>query len=264
MKIAVCLKYGLDVNEIKVDAETLTLRMGNVPRKFGDYDYNALVEAARLGEAQGNEVDILVFGPESAKDGLKEAMAMGADKAIVIVDPLDGEADTMMSVEAIARVVEKLGGFDLIICGEASIDGASYQFVPRLAERLKMPHMAFVNRLEVDDEFVLVDRNVANRSESLKAVLPAVISVTEEINNPAKPTLIQVLKAKDKPVEVWSVEADLGVSLEELQASSGAQRIGMQGIKVERKQIVLKGMSPQEAAEQLIALLEEEEVLNHG
>ena len=74
----------------------------------------------------------------------------------------------------------------------------------------------------------------------------------------------EVLKAKDKPVEVWSVEADLGVSLEELQASSGAQRIGMQGIKVERKQIVLKGMSPQEAAEQLIALLEEEEVLNHG
>jgi electron transfer flavoprotein beta subunit len=263
MKIAVCLKYGLDVDEIKVDQETGELRLTNVPRKFGDYDYNALTEAARLGQEEGNQVTILVFGVEAARQGLKEAMAMGADQAIVIADPLEGAGGTQVSVEVIARAVEKLGGMDLILCGEASIDGASYQFVPRLAERLRIPHVSAASGLRMEADSALIDRNLVDRSETLKVRLPVVLSVNDEINTPTKPTLMQVLKAKDKPVEVWSLEADLGTGVEELQADAPARLASMHGIQVERRQEVLKGLEPKAAAEQLLALLAQEGVLSH-
>jgi len=263
MKIAVCLKYGLDVDEIKIDQETGALRLANVPRKFGDYDYNALTEAARLGREEGNQVTILVFGPAAARQGLKEAMAMGADQAIVLEDPLEGAGGTQVSVEVIARAVEKLGGMDLILCGEASIDGASYQFVPRLAERLRFAHVSSACALRIEGDSISVDRNLTDRSETLRASLPAVVSVNDEINKPTKPTLMQVLKAKDKPIEVWSLDADLGVGVEELQANLPSKRTSLRGIQVERKQQMLKGLEPKAAAEQLMALLEQEGALRH-
>jgi len=255
MNIVVCLKYGIDVDEIKIDPETLEMHTENAPRKFGAYDYNALVEAARLGEADDRRVHIIVFGPESARDGLKEAMAMGADKATLVIDPLDGVGGTMVSVEVVARTVEKLGGFDLILCGEASIDGASYQFAPRLAERLQVPHLVYANRLRVEGGFASVDRNIADRSETLRAPLPAVVSVTEEINAPTKPTLMQVLKAREKVIEVWSVD-DIGLLPEELMALSGGKLLKAYGIQQQRKMEIWEGLSPEEGAAKMIELFE--------
>lgn len=262
MKIAVCMKYGIDVDEIRVDPDTLELHIENAPRKFGAYDYNALTEAARLGEEESNEVHILVFGPEAARDGLKEAMAMGADRATILVDPMEGAADTMMAVEAVARMIEKLGGFDLLLCGEASIDGASYQFVPRLAERLGVPHLAYANRLAFEDGYISISRNIGNRSETLRAPLPAVVSVTDEINTPSKPTLMQVLKAREKVIETWTLDT-IGLTVDELQEASSAKLLESRGIELKRKRIIWKDISPEEGVAKLLDLFESEGLVSN-
>lgn len=258
MRIAVCLKFGLDVDEIKVDADTGEVRLANVPRKFGEYDYNALTEAACIAEMGEHEVVILVFGPSSAGAGLREAMAMGADRAVVIEDPTGGFSPTATSVEIISRAITKLGGFDLILCGEASIDGASYQFVPRLAERLQIPHIAYACKLSIENDKVSVERNLSDRTETLETILPVVVSVTDEINQPAKPTLMQVLKAKEKPVDVWTLDEDLGVTLDDLSQGAPSEQLKMRGIQVQRKGVMFKELSAQDAAKELFNILQEE------
>lgn len=262
MKIAVCLKYGLDVDEVQADPDTMQLRLDNVPRKFGNYDYNALTEAARLGDGLDAVVHILVFGPESAKEGLNEAMAMGADEATIVADPSGGFAPTPLAVEVIATACEKLGGFDLFLCGEASIDGASYQFAPRLAQRLGIPYLTYANRIKVKDGEVIIDRNVANRSEHYKGKLPMVISASAEINEPAKPTLMQVLKAKDKPINLWSLSENLDLQWQALVQSTPLELQNKAGVRVKRKEVVIEGEEPVTAAAKLIDRLENEGMLS--
>jgi electron transfer flavoprotein beta subunit len=205
-------------------------------------------------------LQILAFGPPETKDGLKEAMAMGADSAIVLEDPSSGELDAQAAVEAVATAVDKLGGFDLILCGEASVDDSTYQFVPRLAERLGLPAIAYANRLTIEDGYVTADRNLEDRAETLKAPLPCVISVTEEINTPTKPTLMQVLQAKDKEITLWNITEDLGLSEQQLGAASGITAVSTLGFEVPRRQTVIKDMSAAEAVDDLLGLLEEEGV----
>jgi len=248
-RIIVCLKHVVDVTQIKVDATTRRLITSDAPRKISDFDMNALEEAVRIKEKFGGEVVALTLSTEDASSSLRDALAMGADKAFLVKDPTS---------YLLAEAVKKVGSFHLIICGEASIDSYSAQVGPRLAEVLGIPVVTYARRLSLEGDVVVAERSLEDHSEVVKVKMPALVTVTKEINEPRIPSLMDVIKASKKELVTWSLE-DLGVSKEKIRAvSSAVQILEVLAPKVERKQIKIEGKNPQEIAEKLVKYLIQE------
>jgi electron transfer flavoprotein beta subunit len=264
VKIVACIKYSLDVSEIKVDPASKELRLANVPKKVGNIDKHVLEAAVSLKEQYGGVVHAITFGPARAKEGFREAMAMGLEDVTLIEDPFDGEGGPAVTATVLAEAIKKMGEVDLIVCGEVSDDGFTYQVPPRLAERLNLPQISYARKIAVEGGQVLVDRELDDNVQSVKAALPALVSVTEETNTPRRPTLMDALKAKKKPVHLWQVDADLGLSNETLTQRMSLAKVGTEGVIIHRKQVLLKGDSPAVLANQLLDLLLQENVITEG
>lgn len=262
VKIASCVKYSLDVAEIRVDVPSKQLRLAGVPRKLGNIDKNVLETAVALKEAHGGSVHAVSFGPPEAKDALlREALAMGADEATVVIDPFDGALDPSATAAVLASALTRLGGFDIVVCGEASDDDSTYQVGPRLAESLGWPQVTYVRDVSVEGVSLVAERDVGVYSERVRARLPVLITVTEETNTPRRPTLMDVLKAKKKPLAVWQLEADLGISPASLQEASPLQFLRSEAVLVSRKQVLLCDRSVSDLASELVERLVQEGVL---
>lgn len=259
MKIIVCAKYALDVAEIKIDPSGKPQLKG-VPRRVSDVDKNAIEAAIDLKEKKGGTIKAVCFGPTSAREGLKELLAMGADEAYLVEDPSEGMLDTAATVEALTAAIQKMGGFDLILCGEATIDGYTGQVGPRLAEKLGIPQITYARDLDVEGNSMIAQRDMEDAYETVNAPMPVLVSVTHEINVPRIPSLMAILKASKKPVTIWKLE-DLGLSKEKLEQVSTLRIIDLQGFAVERKQIIFKDKPVEEAVQELISLLLREKVL---
>lgn len=257
-RIIVCLKQAVDVSQLKADPSTRRLITTGVPRKISDFDKNALEEAVRLKEELGCEVVTLTASPEDAKTLIREALAMGADKGFFINDESLHGSDTLTTSIVLAEAIKKIGQFDLILCGEASIDGFSAQIGPRLAEILKIPVATYTRKINVEGTIVTLERVLEDRYETVKAETPMVVSVTKEINEPRIPSLMAIMKASKKEIVVWSL-TDLNLSREGVGVSGSAVKIvEVVAPKVERKKVVIEGESPDEVAEKLVeALLKE-------
>ncbi len=264
MKIVACIKYSLDVSEIKVDPETEVLSLAGVPKKVGNIDKNVLEAAVNLAEAYGAAVHAVTFGPAVSKESYREALAMGLEDVTLIEDPLDGQGGAAVTAAVLAAAVEKIGDVDLVLCGEVSDDGYTYQVPPRLAERLGYPQVSFARQIAVEDGKVVVERELEDGSQTVSAPMPVVISVTEETNTPRRPTLMQAMQAKKKPVHLWQTEADLGLSKDALTQKAGFEQVETKGIVVHRKQQALKGDDMTALANQLVDLLIEENILKGG
>jgi len=152
LRILVCLKQAIDVSQLKADPSTGRLVTAGVPRKISDFDKNALEEAVRLKEKLGGEVVTLTASAEDAKTSIREALAMGADKGYFIYDEALLGSDTLAVSTALAGAVKKIDDFDLILCGEASIDGFSAQIGPRLAELLNIPIVTYARKVALEGE----------------------------------------------------------------------------------------------------------------
>lgn len=261
MKIVACIKYSLDVSEIKVNPETKALRLDAVPRKVGNIDQHVLEAAVSLQEAYGGSVHALTFAPAVDKEHFREVLAMGVDEVILVESPFADEVAPSVTARVLAAAIEKLGDVDLVLCGEVSDDGFTYQVPPRLAERLDLPLIAYARTLGLEDGSVTADRDLDDRAQTVTAPLPAVVSVVEELNAPRRPTLMQALKAKQKPVHHWQLAEDLSLSPEELAADKKLERIERTGVVVNRKRQILAGDDLSALANQLLDILEEEGVL---
>jgi electron transfer flavoprotein beta subunit len=261
VKIVACIKYSLDASEIKVDAASKQLLLADVPRKVGNIDKNILEAAVALGKVAGATVHGLTFGPAKAKGSFREAMAFGLEDVTLIEDFLDGAGGPSVTAVVLAEAIKKMGDVDLVVCGEVSDDGFTYQVPPRLAERLGMPQISYARQITLEDGQILVERELDDSAQTVKAALPAVISVTEETNTPRRPTLMDALKAKKKPVHLWQVDADLGLDKEELAQKAVLENVGTEGVVIDRKQQLVTGDSPAAIANQLIDLLIEENVI---
>jgi electron transfer flavoprotein beta subunit len=188
-------------------------------------------------------------------------MAAGLDD-LTIVDstgwPAEGAAVT---AAVLAAAIQKLGDVDLVVCGEASDDGVSYQVPPRLAERLGWPLLGFARNIRLDGGCMTADRDLDNGMQRVECSLPLVLTVTQETNTPRRPTLMDAVKAKKKPVSVWQPAADLELSPEALQAHGGVVRVAQEGIVIKRKERRLQGGDMTALANQLLdALLAEQTV----
>jgi electron transfer flavoprotein beta subunit len=264
MKIVACIKYSLDVSEIKVDSETEALSLAGVPKKIGNIDQNTLETAVSLSETYGGTVHAISFGPASAKESFRGALAMGVEDVTLIEDPLDGQGGPAVTSTVLSAAIEKMGDVDIVLCGEVSDDGFTYQVPPRLAERLNLPQISFARQITIEDEKVIVERELEDGSQTVSAQLPVLISVTEETNTPRRPTLMDAMKAKKKPVHLWQVEEDLGLSKDALVQKAGTEKIDTKGVVIRRKQKMLKSDNMDELAGQLVDLLIEEGLLEGG
>lgn len=253
MDIIVCAKQVVDVSEIKIDDKTNEPILMGLDQKISDIDKNALEEAIKIKEEKGGNVTALLVGPSEADENVKELLAMGADKAILI--PWEEDYDYHTVSKLLASAIEQIGHPDLVMCGEASLDLFSGQIGPRLAELLDLPQITYAQEVEVQDDKVIGHKDLGDKVVTIESPYPALITVTKEINEPRLPSLMEILNAANKPVEV--LEAD---SLLE-DTSPKMETVKVKGVSMERKNIVYEDMDIDEAVSKLVENLAKDGVL---
>lgn len=257
-RIVVCLKQAIDVSQLKADPSTRRLVTAGVSRKISDFDKNALEEAVRLKEKLGGEVITVTASGEDAKTSIREALAMGADKGYFIDDEALLNSDTLATSFVLAEAIKKIGQFDLVLCGEASIDGFSAQVGPRIAELLNVPVVTYARKISLEGNVVTVERTLEDRYETVKTKTPAIVTVTKEINESRIPSLMAIMKASKKEIVTWKL-VDINVPFEKVgETGSGVRIMDVLAPKVEREKIVIKGENPAEVAEKLVKALIQE------
>jgi len=258
-RIIVCLKQAVDVSQLKVDPATRQLITAGAPRKISDFDKNALEEAIKIKERLGGiEIVTLTVDSEDAKAILREALAMGADKAYFVNDPSVQSIDTSGTAYVLAQATKKIGEFDLILGGESSLDSFSGIVGSRLSELLGLPQISSVRKLTVDGETITAERALEDSTEVVRTKIPAVVTVTREINQPRIPSLMMIMKASKKEIVKWML-ADIGVQKENI--ASKVEVLDALAPKMERKKIIIKGETAQETAMKLAKALIQEGVV---
>lgn len=252
------MKQAVDVSQLKVDPATRQLVTAGAPKKMSDFDKNALEEAIRIKEKLGCEIITLTVSSEDAKAVLREGLALGADKAYWLNDPALQGTDTGGTAYVLAEMVKKIGEFDLILCGDSSLDSFSGLVGPRLSEMLNVPQITSVGKVTVEGDAVIAERSLEDASETVKAKMPALISVTREINQPRIPSLMMIMKASKKEIVAWSLK-DLNVAAEKI--GSRIEIISVLAPKMDRKKIKVTGESVQEIAEKLAKAIIQEGVI---
>ena len=253
MKIAVCVKHAVDETELKLDPSGRPTLDG-AASKISTFDKNAIEEAVRVKAAHQGEVVAFSVGPPDAKKTLKEALAMGADRGVLIAAPPSG-GDSLSTSEALAAGLKKEGPFDLVVCSEGSSDTYSGQVPPMVAELMGLAYIGYAKSLSIADGKAAAERSLEESIEKVEAPIPALVSVVSEINEPRYPTLIQIMQASKKPIsELSRKELSLDDSRKEVVVVSVSSQ------QSSRKHVIIEG-TPTEAAAKLVAALKTEGVL---
>ncbi len=209
MKIIVCIKQVPAATSVKIDPVTSQLIREGVESVINPFDYHALEAALQLREAAGGEVTALTMGPPKAEAALREALAFGVDRAVLLTDRAFAGSDTWATAYVLALAIEKLGGADLVICGKQAIDGDTAQVGPQLAARLNLVQATGVSELKALDRATLeVRRTLDGGGDRLRLRLPALLGIERDLNQPRVPTLTGYLRAVAADVTLWSA-ADL-------------------------------------------------------
>jgi electron transfer flavoprotein beta subunit len=213
MHSVVCLKQVPDTAEIKIDPETNTLVRAGVESIANPYDLAAVEEAVRLKEKYGGMVTAICMGPPQAESALRQALALGADEAVLISDRAFAGADTLATSYTLSKVVETLGRespIDLVLCGKQAIDGDTAQTGPGIATRLDFTQLTYVVDVEwVDPENrrIQVRRKVEGGFEIICGPLPALLTVELELAKPRRAPLPMLIGSLRAPVKVWDAKA---------------------------------------------------------
>jgi electron transfer flavoprotein beta subunit len=244
VRIIVCIKQVYDIQGLKVDPRSGFLITERVERRISDFDKNALEEALRIRERQSGSVAAVTLGPPTANDALREALNMGADEAYLIDVGDTGELDARITSDLLAAAIKEIGKFDLLICGEASVDMYAAQVGPRIAERLGIPQISHTRKVTINENTVTAERDLEDAYETVEASMPVMLTVTKEINEPRIPTITMVIKASKKTTKVLDA-GHLGVPL----TPSVKVTKALAPVTKRKKEII--GGKPEETAESL-------------
>ncbi|MEU6626632.1 electron transfer flavoprotein subunit beta/FixA family protein [Streptomyces litmocidini] len=215
LKIAVCVKYVPDATGDRGFADDLTTDREAVDGLLSELDEYAVEQALRISEESDDaEVTVVTVGPDDAKDALRKALSMGADKAVHVNDESIHGSDVIATSAILAKALEKTG-FDLVVCGMASTDGTMGVLPALLAERLSLPQVTLLSELSVEDGLVKGRRDGDAATELLEAPLPAVVSVTDQSGEARYPSFKGIMAAKKKPVEELDLD-DLDIDADEV------------------------------------------------
>lgn len=217
LEIVVCVKAVPDPKEafkIRIDSQTKTLTRGNVPFVMNQVDKNAVEAAVKLKEELGAIITVLSMGPPPAKDIIKEGLAMGADKGVLLSDRAFGGADVFATAFTLVKGIEKVGGADLVICGMESSDGSTAQVGAEIAALLNFPVVTGVKEfMEYKSDRWRIKANMENGYRVVRLKLPAVLTVTRDLNKPRSITFSSIVKARKKEMLEWDAE-ELGVPID--------------------------------------------------
>ena len=208
MKIAVCVK-AVPEHARRIDPRTKRLDRSGEP-VLNPFDTHAVEEALRLkGDDSSSEVVLVSLGPERAIEALRKALAMGADRVVLVSDEAAAGSDLVATCAALAKVLEREQA-DLVLLGQQSTDGGGASLWAALADRLRRPLISQVAELTVNDGGLRGKRQTEYGYDVIEAPLPAVIAVSDAINEPRYPSLKGIMGAKKKPQETVAL-AELGV-----------------------------------------------------
>ncbi|HEY9370830.1 electron transfer flavoprotein subunit beta/FixA family protein [Streptomyces sp.] len=215
LRIAVCVKYVPDATGDRGFADDLTVDRDEVDGLLSELDEYAVEQALRISEeADDAAVTVITVGPDDAKDALRKALSMGADKAVHVNDEDIHGSDVFATSAIVAKALEKTG-FDLVVCGMASTDGSMGVLPALLAERLNLPQVTLLSEVSVEDGVVKGRRDGDAATELIEAPLPAVVSVTDQSGEARYPSFKGIMAAKKKPVEELDLD-DLGIDADEV------------------------------------------------
>jgi len=196
-------------SKLRLDPETRTLDRAGIPMTINPLDRHALEEAIRLRESRGGEVVVVGMAPPEAGPVCREALAFGADRAVLLSDRQFAGSDTLGTAHVLAKAVKALGGFDLVLAGDETIDGGTAQVSAQVAEFLGVANLMHVDRIEARDDQPWLVRSLIERGSILVEIaLPMVLSVVKGLNEPRYVTMMNILKAEQKELSPWTA-ADL-------------------------------------------------------
>ena len=260
MNIIVCLKQVPDTEtQIKIAQDAKSIVQDDIKWVMNPYDEFGVEEALRLKEKFGGEVTVVGLGPKRVTESIRTALAMGADKGILISDPAVEGSDSIAVAKALAAVIKGLD-YDMIFTGQRGVDDDMGLVGASLAEFLQIPHISLVVKLEVSDDgkSVKVNRPVEGQTLVIESTLPALITAQKGLNEPRYASLPGIMKAKKKPLEEKTL-ADLGLDASEFGAGARKLKV-LELTPPPQRQAgkIVEGETPEEKARALAKLLHEE------
>jgi electron transfer flavoprotein beta subunit len=230
MNAIVCIKQvpeSPDPKDIRFEGHAYSLSREGIPHVINPFDLYALEEALRMKDNVGGTVTVVTMGPEKANEALREAIAMGADQAILLNDPAFKGGDSLATARVLAAAVKKIGEFDVLLCGMQSIDGATAQVGPAIAGFLGVPQLTYVAKVDSIDfeaKKTTVHRMLETGAEVVECSLPAVVTVVKDINQPRFASLLKVRKASKAEIPMWSAQ-DLGLDASQVGEAGSPTRL---------------------------------------
>lgn len=277
MKIVVCIKQVPDTTEVRLDPQTGTMIREGVPSIINPDDRTAIEAALALkDEHSGSTVTLLSMGPPQAEAALREGLAMGADAAILVSDKAYGGSDTWATSNVLAASIQKIGDFDLVLCGRQAIDGDTAQVGPQIAERLGLPQVTYVSRIflnagslpdaslsdaNLSAACLQVHRALEDGYQVVEAALPCLLTVVKELNSPRYPSIKGIFEAyREKTVLRWG-QAELAIPADRIGLRKSPTNVRRTFSPQVRQAGVVLANADRDTARQLVELLLDRHVL---
>lgn len=256
MNIIVCIKQIPDPEvpptKFKIDPQSnQVIPPEGVPPVINPFDEQAIEAALRIKDAHGGKITAITLGPSPARDILRHALAMGADEAIILEDEIFEGSDSFGIALALSKAIEKIGQYDLILCGRQAADWDEGQTGFFVAENLKIPVISLARKVEVTDGKVRVERVLLDGYELIEAPLPALVTISNELGQPRLPTGFGIITATRKKIETWTAQ-DIGINT--TQVGSAASRLKLTKLFIPVRQIKCEFIEGEDAAEAAIRL----------
>jgi len=261
MNIVVCLKQVPDSTQVKVDPKTGTLIRAGVPSILNPYDHYALERALEIKAKTGASLTVLCMGPGQAVAVIRLALALGADKGILLSDRAFAGSDTWATSYALSQAIKKLGKTDLIICGQMAIDGDTAQTGPGIAFHLNIPQLTFCTAVDSDGKKVTVRKLIDGGHQTMEAALPALVTTTMPYDYKAKyPSFLSAFQAQEKPMLTWTAK-DVDADPKKLGLEGSPTRVGRIFPPPARAKGEVFNGSPAELAAKIVDILKKESVI---
>ncbi|MCD7905236.1 MAG: electron transfer flavoprotein subunit beta/FixA family protein [Clostridiales bacterium] len=260
MKIIVCIKQVPDTRggvKFKPDG---TLDRGAMLSIMNPDDKAGLEAALRIKDKNGTEVTVVSMGPPKAEDALREALAMGADKAVLITDRVLGGADTWATSTTIAGAIRSLD-YDLIITGRQAIDGDTAQVGPQISEHLGIPVISYAQNIKIDGDSVIVERQYDDRYHVLKAKMPCLITALSELNKPRYMTPGGIFDAYETEIKVMGRADLIGVDDSNIGLNGSPTKIAKASDKVRKGAGEKVNLDTEESVKYIIGKLTEKHII---
>jgi electron transfer flavoprotein beta subunit len=260
MNIVVCIKQVPDTTEIKINPETGTLIRDGVPSIMNPDDKGGLEMALMLKDRYQAHITVITMGPPQAEAILREALAMGADRAILLTDKRFAGADTLATSHALAGALRTLN-FDLIIAGRQAIDGDTAQVGPQMAEHLQLPQISYVAGITCNNNNqLIVKRETEEGYQMLEVELPCLLTVLATANKARYMSVRGIMETFDKEVEIWSADK-IEVSEEKLGLKGSPTKVKKSFTKAQKSAGEVFEVDAEEAVGIIISKLKEKFII---